>query len=60
MRRYGGPDVQGLASAGNWRDPPRAVRMWSRARNGSVDNLPDMGTGRGKKPPTKFINQING
>jgi hypothetical protein len=26
MRRYGGPDVQGLTSTGNWRDPRSAAR----------------------------------
>jgi hypothetical protein len=27
---------------------PRAMRMWSREEWERVDNLPDMGTGRGK------------
>jgi hypothetical protein len=26
MRRYGGTDVQGLTSTGNWRDPRCAAR----------------------------------
>jgi integrase len=51
MRRYGGADVQGLAETGNWRDPRSAQRYshavareeWDR-----VDNLPSMGTRRGK------------
>lgn len=51
MRRYGGADVQGLAETGNWRDPRSAQRYshavareeWDR-----VDNLPSVGTGRGK------------
>ncbi|HTG06912.1 MAG TPA: hypothetical protein VK635_23050 [Bradyrhizobium sp.] len=51
MRRYGGTDVQGLASTGNWRDPRSAARyahVVAREEWERVDNLPDMGTGRGK------------
>jgi integrase len=51
MRRYGGADIQGLVETGNWRDQRSAQRYshavareeWDR-----VDNLPTIGTGRGK------------
>ena len=51
MRRYGGTDVQGLTSTGNWRDRRSAARyahVVAREEWERVDNLPDMGTGRGK------------
>jgi hypothetical protein len=51
IRRYGGTDVQGLTSTGNWRDRRSAARyahVVAREEWERVDNLPDMGTGRGK------------
>ena len=51
MRRYGGADVQGLTETGNWRDPRSAARyshVVAREEWDRVDNLPSMGTGRGK------------
>jgi integrase len=51
MRRYGGADVQGLAATKNWRDPRSAQRyshVVSREEWKRVDNLPSMGTIRGK------------
>lgn len=51
MRRYGGTDVQGLVSTGNWRDPRSAARyshVVSREEWDRVDSLPDMGNIRGK------------
>ena len=51
MRRYGGADVQGLAATKNWRDPRSAQRyahVVSREEWDRVDNLPSMGTIRGK------------
>lgn len=51
MRMYGGIDTKGLVGTGNWRDERSASRYshvvprdeWNR-----VDDLPAMGTGRGK------------
>lgn len=51
MRRYGGLDVKGLAATGNWRDERSASRYAhavARDEWNGVDNLPSMGTGRGK------------
>lgn len=51
MRRYGGADVQGLVGTGNWRDPRSAARyshVVSRDEWDRVENLPSVGTGRGK------------
>lgn len=51
MRRYGGADVQGLAETKNWRDPKSAARyahVVARDEWDRVDNLPAMGTARGK------------
>lgn len=51
MRRYGGADVQGLVATKNWRDERSAKRyahVVSRDEWDRVDNLPAMGTGRGK------------
>jgi integrase len=51
MRRYGGTDVQGLAATKNWRDPKSAARyshVVSREEWNRVDQLPSMGTSRGK------------
>jgi integrase len=51
MRMYGGADVQGLASTGNWRDV-RSVQRYShvvpRDEWDRVNNLPSLGTIRGK------------
>jgi integrase len=51
MRIYGGADLQGLKATGNWRNL-RSVERYSHvvAREDwdRVDNLPAMGTGRGK------------
>jgi integrase len=51
MRRYGGADVQGLAATKNWRDPRSAARyahVVSREEWDLVDNLPSVGSTRGK------------
>jgi integrase len=51
MRRYGGADIQGLTETKNWRDPRSAARyshVVAREEWDRVDNLPSMGTGRGK------------
>ena len=51
MRRYAGADVQGLVATKNWRDPRSAARyshVVSRDEWDRVENLPSMGTGRGK------------
>lgn len=51
MRRYAGADVQSLVATNNWRDPRSAARyshVVSREEWDRVDNLPGVGTGRGK------------
>ena len=51
MRRYGGVDVKGLVATQNWRDERSASRyshVVSRDEWDRVDNLPAMGTERGK------------
>jgi integrase len=51
MRMYGGADTKGLVATGNWRDERSASRyshVVPRAEWDRVDNLPSVGTTRGK------------